>query len=149
MIVNLGLKALPVLIVLADEMMYWKKAAVFPSHERILKELREKISIKRGTRSLMRWLAIMEKSGLISRNKRHRFTAQNGWEFRSSLYRITMVGWSELRRAGVYKWAEIKQFFGEVNKWFRKKKTPRRIVRPSGPLTHIGDITECILHNTS
>lgn len=146
---NLGQKSIFVLSVLADEMMYWKKAAVFPSHERILKELAEKLSVHKGARTLMRWLAIMESSALISRNKRHRFTPQNGWEFRSSLYQITMLGWSQLRRARFYTWDQIKQFFGEVSRGFRKKKTPQRTIRPRGELTSVGDIMVGLGYNTS
>lgn len=146
---KLGIKSLPVLICLASDMMYWRKTRVFPAHKRILDELREKISIRRTARSLMRWMKLMEGSGLIHRTKRHRFTVKNGWEFRSSLYGITMPGWSLLRRAGVYTWDEIHRLIGEAKANFRKPKKSRKAFRPSGQLTSVSDILGGLGFNTS
>lgn len=146
---KLGIKSLPVLICLASDMMFFKKTRVFPSHKRILNELREKISIRRTARSLMRWMKLMENSGLIHRNKRHRFTAQNGWEFRSSLYGITMPGWNLLVRAGVYTWDQVHRLQGIAKATFRKTKKTQKVVRPPGQLTSIGDILGCHGYDTS
>lgn len=146
---KLGIKSLPVLICLASDMMYWRKARVFPAHKRILNELREKISIRRTARSLMRWMKLMEGSGLIHRTKRHRFTVKNGWEFRSSLYGITQQGWNLLVRAGVYTWDQINNLKGEAKKYFRKPKKTRKVFRPSGQLTSVSDILGGLGFNTS
>jgi len=146
---KLGQKALPVLICLGDEMMYWKKTRVFPAHERILNELREKTSIRRGKRTLMRWMKLMESSGLIYRTKRHRFTPKNGWEFRSSLYGITNFGWNLLIRAGVYTRDEVNRLIGIAKANFRKTKKTRKVFKPSGVLTSVGDILGGLGYNTS
>lgn len=146
---KLGIKSLPVLICLASDMMHFKKTRVFPAHKRILNELREKISIRRGSRTLMRWLGLMEDSGVITRNKRHRFTAQNGWEFRSSLYGITKPGWNLLVRAGVYTWDQIHSLWGMAKANYRPSKKARKVLRPSGDLTHVGDIMGGLGYNTS
>ena len=146
---NLSQKALPVLLCLASDIMYFGKAKIFPSHERILKELGKKLSIRLTPRSLMRWLAVMESHGVITRAKRHRYTAQNGWEFRSSLYGITVVGWALLANSGGYSWAQIHRLWDRIQKTFRKTGKTRKVVRPSGELTHISDSFKCLLHNTS
>lgn len=146
---SLGQQALPVLICLASDMMHFKKTRVWPGHTRIVKELKEKTSISRCTRTLMRWMARMESHGLIYRNKRHRFTAQNGWEFRSSLYGITVLGWNLLIRAGVYTRDEYNRLKGQAKSTFRRSKRTQKVFRPSGNLTHIGDFVKGLLFNTS
>ncbi|HUU41975.1 MAG TPA: hypothetical protein VMW42_13650 [Desulfatiglandales bacterium] len=146
---NLALHALPILQVLADEMFYHGKTRVFPSQKRIVNELKEKASIKRSIRSLNRWLAFAEKHGLIRRNKRHRFTAQNGWEWRSSLYEITMLGWNLLFRFGSWSREKYNLLVQRAKATFRKSKKPRRVFRPSGELTSIGSILEDHRYNTS
>lgn len=146
---NLSQKALPVLLCLASDIMYFGKAKIFPSHARIIKELGKKLSIRLTPRSLMRWLAVMESHGVITRTKRHRYSAQNGWEFRSSLYGITVVGWALLANSNVYSWAQIHRLWDRIKKTFRKPGKTRKVSRPSGPLTSVGDILGGLRYNTS
>jgi hypothetical protein len=137
---NLGLHSGPVLQIIASEMMYHKKARVFPSHKRILNELKIKFREVRCPRTLMRWMKRAESHGLITRTKRHRYTPQNGWEFRSSLYGITMLGWYLLVKGGYFTWKQIRGLWEEVKANFRKPKKNRKVFRPSGELTSIGEI---------
>lgn len=146
---NLSLAPLPVLICLASDMMYFKKTRVWPGHARILKELQIKMRINRCSRTLMRWLANMESENLISRNKRHRVTPENGWEFRSSLYGITMSGWNLLIKAGYYTWDQFHRLQGMAKVKYGQIKKPQKAMRPPGELTHVGDIYKGLLFNTS
>jgi hypothetical protein len=147
--INLSIQSLPVLICLASDMMFFGKTRVFPGHERILKELQEKTRINRSPRTLMRWLKRMESHGLINRAKRHRFSARNGWEFRSSLYGINMPGWYLLVKAGLYTWDQFHRLQGIAKASFRKKGKPRKAFRPSGQLTSVSDILGGLGFNTS
>ena len=146
---NLGLHSGAILKILADEMMYWKKARVFPSHAKILKELDIKFREVRCPRTLMRWMKKAESHGLLIRTKRHRFTAQNGWEFRSPLYGITKLGWYLLVKNGTYTWKKIRHLWEQVTATFRKPKKNRKVFRPSGELTSIKDILGSAIPDTS
>jgi len=149
MMKDVGLYGDPVLTVIADEMMYWRKNGVFPSQKRILNEVKEKFGISRCIRTLNRWLAVTESNGLIRRKKRHKKDKLLGWIFRSSLYTITGDGWKLLIKAGKYTWDQFSTLIKEAKANFRKSKKPRMVLRPSGELTHIGDILEGHLDNTS
>lgn len=146
---NLGLFSLSILTVLGNEMEYWGKTRVFPSHKRIRNEMKEKCSVTKSERTVNRWLAMMEAAGLIRRNKRHRWTPANGWEFRSSLYEITMLGWNLLFRQGVWTRNKYNSLVQKAKSTFRKSKKPRKVSRPSGELTHVSESFKCLLHNTS
>ena len=91
----------------------------------------------------------MESHGVVTRTKRHKYSAQNGWEFKSSLYGITVMGWSLLARAHVYGWDEIHRLWGEIKKRVRKPKKTRKGFRPSGSLTGMGQIMGALGFDTS
>jgi len=139
----------PLLLVLADEMMYWRKTGVYPSQKRIQKELWKKFGIRRSIRTINRWLAKAESDGLLWRKKRHIKDRLLGWLFRSSLYTITGRGWDRLIKMGKYTWDQFTGLIKEAEATFRKPKKTRKVFRSSGQLTSIGDIYEDIIPDTS
>jgi len=146
---DVGIYALPVLLILADEMMYHRKTGVFPSQQRIVNELGEKFGIYRVIRTYNRWAALIEEAGLIRRKKRHKLDKLLGWIFRSSLYTITGLGWNFIIRNSKYTWDQFNSLTKEATATFRKPKKNRKVFRPSGELTSIKDILGSIKPDTS
>jgi len=58
--------------------------------------------------TLNRWLRDLEEKGYILRTRRIRRDKRLGIMFRSTLYKITILGYHTLGRAGVSVWREIK-----------------------------------------
>jgi len=58
--------------------------------------------------TLNRWLRDLEEKGYIIRTRRIRKDKRLGIMFRSTLYKITILGYSTLKAAGVSVWREIK-----------------------------------------
>ncbi|TES93555.1 MAG: hypothetical protein E3J94_01265 [Desulfobacteraceae bacterium] len=131
---------LEILLVLAGEIMYWRKTGVYPSQQRILKELEKKFGIIRCIRTLNRWLAVTVSHDLLWRQKRHIRDSILGWIFRSSLYKITGPGWRLVIKNSKYTWDQFSSLIKEATANFRKPKKNRKVFRPSGELTSIGDI---------
>lgn len=146
---DVGIYAVPILTVLADEMMYHRKTGVFPSQKRIVNELAKKCGITRTIRTYNRWAAVTESGKLLRRKKRHRKTRRHGWEFRTSLYTITGPGWNLLIRMGRYTYDQFSSLIKEANATFHKPKKPRKVFRSSGDLTSVGGIMEDLGFDTS
>jgi len=138
-----------VLLVLADEMMYWRKTGVFPSQQRILNELEEKFIIIRGIRTLNRWLSSIEGFGLFRRKKRHKKDSVLGWIFHSSLYTITGPGWAFVIRNSKYTWDQFSELIKESTATFRKPKNPRTVFRSSGDLKSLSDVIDGLVFDSS
>lgn len=131
---------LQVLLVIANENMYWRKTGVYPSQQRILNELAEKSGIHRCIRTLNRWLAKTRSHGLLRTKKRHKKDSRLGWIFRSSLQTITGPGWKLVIRNSKYTWDQFNSMINEAKANFRKPRKNRKVFRPSGELTSIGEI---------
>ncbi|MBA7638580.1 hypothetical protein ES703_46236 [subsurface metagenome] len=146
---DVALYATQLLVVLADEKMYWRKTSVFPSQKRIQNELKKKFGTNISIRTLNRWLAKIESAGLLRRMKRHKKHPLLGWLFRSSLYTIMGGGWKMLIKAGWYTWNQFNDLIKEAKANFRKPKKTRKVERPSGNLTHVGEVIKHLGFDTS
>ena len=146
---DVSLYAVQLLIVLADEQMYWRKKGVFPSQKRIQSELKKKFDTNVSIRTINRWLAKIESAGLLRRKKRHKKHPLLGWLFRSSLYWIMGTGWRLLIKMRRYTWDQFRSLIKEADATFRKPKKNRKVLKPSGELTSIKDILGSAIPDTS
>jgi len=80
---------------------HFGKLYCYPSQEKLIELLNERVHIQKSRATLNRWLADLEGEGLIVRRSRHRRDPRRGWVFRSTLYEVTLRGYQILARFGV------------------------------------------------
>ncbi len=86
----------------------YNKLYCYPSQVKILALLSNFQDTKIGVATLNRWLRDMEDRGYIIRVRRIKRDKRRGIMFKSTLYKITLLGYRALKQAGVNVWREIK-----------------------------------------
>jgi len=77
---------------------YHRKAYCYPSHETILKRLREWFHLSISDRTLCRHLAAFERDLYITRQRRHRRGRDGNLILRSTIYKIGLRAFQQLAR---------------------------------------------------
>ena len=86
----------------------YNKLYCYPSQVKILALLSNFQDTEIGIATLNRWLRDMEDRGYIIRVRRIKRDKRRGILFKSTLYKITLLGYRALKQAGVNVWREIK-----------------------------------------
>lgn len=86
----------------------YKKLYCYPSQVKILALLCNFQDTEIAIATLNRWLRDMEDRGYIIRVRRIKRDKRRGILFKSTLYKITLLGYRALKQGGVNVWREIK-----------------------------------------
>lgn len=86
----------------------YNKLYCYPSQVKILTLLCNFQDIHIAIATLNRWLRDMEEKGYIIRIRRIKKDKRRGILFKSTLYKITVLGYHALKQTGVSVWREIK-----------------------------------------
>jgi len=101
-------QALPILATLNAVNKKHGKLYCYPAQLTIMNLLAVYHDTNIAIATLNRWLRDLEDKGYILRTRRIRKDKRRGIMFRSTLYKITILGYSTLKAAGVSVWREIK-----------------------------------------
>lgn len=86
----------------------YNKLYCYPSQVKILSLLCDFQDIHIAIATLNRWLRDMEDKGYIIRVRRIKKDKRRGILFKSTLYKITVLGYHALKQSGISVWREIK-----------------------------------------
>ncbi len=126
---KLSRKAAPILRVLHRLNEYHCKRYSFAAQETILKHLKELCFHTICRRQLNYDLKALELHGLIRRIRRHHREAKRGMVFRSSLYKITRLGYRQMVGFGVITFGWFKGLMNSDQQKIIKKKEPCAIFK--------------------
>lgn len=101
-------QALPILATLNALNKKYGKLYCYPGQLRIMNLLALYQDTLISIATLNRWLRDLEDKGYIKRTRRIRRDQRRGIIFKSTLYKITILGYQALRATGVSVWREIK-----------------------------------------
>lgn len=99
---------MPILATLHALNRKYNKLYCYPSQVKILELTSAYQGLDIAIATLNRWLRDLEDKGYIIRVRRIRRDKKLGIIFKSTLYKITLVGYFALKRTGVSVWQEIK-----------------------------------------
>lgn len=105
---NTRRQALPILAVLLGLNQKYNKLYCYPSQVKIMELLSVYQGVDIAIATLNRWLRDLEDKGYIIRVRRIKRDRVKGILFKSTLYKITLVGYHALKMTGVNVWREIK-----------------------------------------
>ena len=137
---KLSRKALPILLTLNKLNKHFSKLYCYPSQNKLLDLLSKFTSLKISRRQLNYDLQALESHNVIIRIRRHRRTKHRGMEFRSTLYKITMLGYNLLFRAQVITFGSYKAVINLIKQALEKKERPCAKTERKGELTSLSDI---------
>lgn len=107
----------------------YKKLYCYPAQLTIMALLSVYQDTNISIATLNRWLRDLENKGYINRIRRIKKSKDNGTEFKSTLYKITLLGYQSLKRTGVNVWKEVKAMTTEG-----LKIADRALSKHSGPI---------------
>jgi len=106
-------QAIPVLATLNAINKRYGKLYCYPGQLKIMENLFKYHEINIAIATLNRWLRDLEDNRYIKRTRRIRKDKKRGTIFKSTLYKITFLGYHALGRAGVSVWREIRALTAE------------------------------------
>ena len=118
-------KAHPLLITLIKIQRKYNKDYSFPSQLRILELMDLRQGIKKSRATLNRWLRVVEDSKYLVRRRRIKRHRLYGMCFKSTLYKVTIKGYSLMTRFGVDMSKEIARY----QKWLEEINPDRGAVK--------------------
>jgi len=133
-------KSLPVLACLNMFMIHFNKYYCFPSQARILRYLKEVASLTVSRRQLNRILRDIQDGGLIKRTRRHRREKGRGMVFHSTLYEMSIKGYTLLYKVGMVSKARFLEAVNRLRSFLLGKKRPEKVFRASSGLESMGSI---------
>ena len=142
---KLSRKALPIILTLHKLNKFFNKLYCYPSQAKLLTLLSKFTSLSISRRQLNYDLRCLESHGLIIRIRRHRRTKDNGMEFRSTLYELTLLGYNLLLRAQVISFAAFKAIRNRILQALERKERPCAKTERKSQLSSISNIMEGLL----
>jgi len=133
-------KALPILLTLNKLNKFHNSLYCYPSQNKLLDLLSKFTSLKISLRQLNYDLQNLESHGLILRIRRHRRTKHHGIEFRSTLYKITIIGYNLLLRGNVIAYGTFKAIVNIIKQALAKQERPPIIETRKSGLEKLSDI---------
>jgi len=118
-------KAHPLLITLVKIQRKYNKDYSFPSQQKIIELMDLRQGVKKSRATLNRWLRVVEDSKYLVRRRRIKRHRLYGMCFKSTLYKITIKGYSLMTRFGVDMSKEIAQY----QKWLEEINPDRGAVK--------------------
>jgi len=118
-------KAHPLLLTLIKIQRKYNKDYSFPSQEKIIELMALRQGIKKSRATLNRWLRVVEDSKYLVRRRRIKRHRLYGMCFKSTLYKVTIKGYSLMTRFGVDMSKEIAQY----QKWLEEINPDRGAVK--------------------
>lgn len=137
---KLSRKALPILLTLNKLNSYFNKLYCYPSQNKLLTLLSKFTSLKLSRRQLNYDLQALESHGVLIRIRRHRWTRLHGMEFRSTLYKITLIGYNLLLRAKVISFSTFKAIRNRILQALEKQKHPTPDISRKSQLESLSDV---------
>lgn len=129
-----------VLSILHGLMGKFGKLYCYPSQDKICELLMRFPGIGISRSTLNRWLRVMEDEGLVKRTRRIRKNSKYGYEFQSTLYEITIIGYRLLASIGM----KVHGIIGSLVKWAGVKKSARRDAVPKRKPGSLESVKEVI-----
>lgn len=100
----------PLALTIAAIAAHHRQKWCFPSQATLCARMAQHQHVRRSRRTVNRWLAQLESTNLIRRQRRHRVEPGRGLVFRSTLYRFTRAG---------YRW--IASLAHQLQHWIRSR----------------------------
>lgn len=123
-------KAHPILLTLVMIQRKHKKDYSFPSQLKLLELIERYQRYKRSRATLNRWSRVVEDSKYLIRRRRIKRHKLYGMCFKSTLYKVTIKGYSLLSRFGVDVSKEIaryRKWLEEINPDYKANKTRKKL----------------------
>jgi len=118
-------KAHPFLLTLIKIQRKYKKDYSFPSQEKIIELMHINQGYKKSRATINRWLRVVEDSKYLVRRRRIKRHRLYGMCFKSTLYKVTIKGYSLMTRLGVDMSKEIARY----QKWLEEINPDRGAVK--------------------
>jgi len=118
-------KAHPLLITLVKIQRKYNKDYSFPSQQKIIELMDLRQGVKKSRATLNRWLRVVEDSKYLVRRRRIKRHRLYGMCFKSTLYKVTIKGYSLMTRLGVDMSKEIARY----QKWLEEINPDRGAVK--------------------
>jgi len=123
-------KAQPLLLTLIKIQRKHKKDYSFPSQKKILELIHLWQGYKKSKATLNRWLRVVEDSKYLIRRRRIKRHKLYGMCFKSTMYKVTIKGYSLLSRFGVDMSKEIAQYqkwLEEINPDYKTARARKKL----------------------
>lgn len=140
-------KAHPLLITLVKIQRKYGKDYSFPSQIKILELMDLRQGIRKSKATLNRWLRVVEDNKYLIRRRRIKRHRSYGMCFKSTLYKITIKGYSLMSRFGVDMSKEIAQYqkwLEEINPQRKAIKTKKKLDSAERNIEHTDNIQKIL-----
>lgn len=125
-------KAHPILITLVKIQRKYNKDYSFPSQLKLLELMDIRQGVKKSRATINRWLRVIEDSKYLIRRRRIKRHPRYGLMIKSTLYKVTIKGYSLLSRFGVDMSKEIAQYqkwLEEINPDYKAARIRKKLER--------------------